>query len=234
MDKQDYYRYATRGFHELGVSADSAWLRNANDLVARLEAESPPPFAYREGYIGELDWLLFGYMVEHILFNPPVAVWLDSLLGPFREIDHFVLHSQPSTQAAGPTGLHGPARPYDRRQHHAVKDGRIYETMVVVSLSLVDVNPGDGGLAVIPGSHMNPMAPPDEIKDLSGWPEKAYPDIHQVPVRAGGVVLFTEALQHGTLPWRGEGTRRTVFAKCCARGIRWAEDRRPLLVEQDG
>jgi hypothetical protein len=39
---------------------------------------------------------------------------------------------------------------------------------------------------------------------------------------AGTAVIFTEALTHGTLPWRGKGERRTLFYKFSPHPISWS------------
>lgn len=37
--------------------------------------------------------------------------------------------------------------------------------------------------------------------------------VRPVTGSAGSAILFTEAMTHGTLPWRGGGERRTLFFK---------------------
>jgi hypothetical protein len=39
---------------------------------------------------------------------------------------------------------------------------------------------------------------------------------------AGTAIIFTEAISHGTLPWRGAGERRTVFLKYNPYAIAWS------------
>ena len=49
---------------------------------------------------------------------------------------------------------------------------------------------------------------------------------HEVPLAAGDLVVFTEALTHGTLPWQGRGDRRTLLYKYSPGSSTWAEDQR--------
>jgi len=37
--------------------------------------------------------------------------------------------------------------------------------------------------------------------------------VHRVFAKAGDCILFTEKLKHGTIPWAGNGERRTLFYK---------------------
>jgi ectoine hydroxylase-related dioxygenase (phytanoyl-CoA dioxygenase family) len=56
----------------------------------------------------------------------------------------------------------------------------------------------------VPGSHKSAFPlPPTFDRDL----------VLQVPLAAGDVVVFTEALTHGTLPWQGAELRRTLLYK---------------------
>ena len=56
----------------------------------------------------------------------------------------------------------------------------------------------------------------------------------EVPLAAGDLVVFTEALTHGTLAWRGPGIRRTLLYKYSPGSSTWAEDQRwpAALLEQ--
>jgi hypothetical protein len=54
---------------------------------------------------------------------------------------------------------------------------------------------------------------------------------------AGTAIVFTEAMSHGTLPWRGAGERRTLFFKYDPGAYAWGaafydRDRWPDLTER--
>ena len=95
-------------------------------------------------------------------------------------------------------------------QTYAVHDGQIRSGLVVVAYNLRDVNPGDGGFAGVAGSHKANFALPDDWKELEVEPPR--PFVTPVTGPAGTAIVFTEAMSHGTLPWRGAGERRTVFS----------------------
>ena len=42
---------------------------------------------------------------------------------------------------------------------------------------------------------------------------------------AGSVILFTEALTHGTAAWRGKHERRSMLYKCCVSQMAWTSRR---------
>ena len=86
---------------------------------------------------------------------------------------------------------------------YETRNGRIYCDSFVIFPYFDDVFPGDGGLLVVPGSHKAAFERPEElfnkgdIKDASNLPEGV---INLTP-RAGDVLIISELLTHGILPW---------------------------------
>jgi ectoine hydroxylase-related dioxygenase (phytanoyl-CoA dioxygenase family) len=97
----------------------------------------------------------------------------------------------------------------------------VYEGFTVVAWNLTDTGPAYGGLWCIPGSHKSHFKLPRQIHEA---PEKAscvvIPD-----VPAGSVVLFSEAVMHGTAPWRADHERRTLLYKYCVSQMAWSRAR---------
>ena len=83
--------------------------------------------------------------------------------------------------------------------------------LTVATWALTDVGPGDGGFVCIPGSHKTNFLPnlPDDVRRQERLPDY----VHQPPVRAGDVLIFTEALIHGSAPWRAGHERRALLYK---------------------
>ena len=108
----------------------------------------------------------------------------------------------------GASALNSFTRPGER--FHFAPNG-IYEGFTVVAWSLTDAGPNCGGFWCIPGSHKSNFKLPRQIHEA---PEEAscvaIPD-----VPAGSVVLFSEAVMHGTAPWRADHERRTLLFKYC-------------------
>ena len=73
----------------------------------------------------------------------------------------------------------------------------MHNGLTVASIQLTDVNPGDGGLSLIPGSHKSNYPCPQDMRLY----QKHREHIRQVTCRAGDAIIFTEAVTHGTLPW---------------------------------
>ena len=82
---------------------------------------------------------------------------------------------------------------------------KMWNGLIVVMYALEDINPGDGGLICVPGSHkanINSYKPPV--------------DSHLVvnpAFKAGDMLIFTEALVHGTITWTGADRRRALLYK---------------------
>lgn len=84
-----------------------------------------------------------------------------------------------------------------------VRDGRIFCNHIVVFPYLTDVNPGDGGLLVVPGSHKSNFERPPGlfnggiVEDFNNLPE----GVVNITPKAGDVVIMSEGVTHGALPW---------------------------------
>jgi ectoine hydroxylase-related dioxygenase (phytanoyl-CoA dioxygenase family) len=97
----------------------------------------------------------------------------------------------------------------------------IYEGFVVVAWSLADAGPAHGGFWCIPGSHKSNFKLPRQIHEA---PAQA-PCVVTPEIPAGSVVLFTEAVMHGTAPWRADHERRTLLYKYCVSHMAWSRAR---------
>jgi ectoine hydroxylase-related dioxygenase (phytanoyl-CoA dioxygenase family) len=178
---------------DLSLSSDSTTLKGTTgrgDMGGLLAWDKPWCEPFRE-----------------MLAHPGVVPYLHAILGPGYRLDH---NAGLISMRKGAEGhlLHGSSGPgFDPHQYYIFKDGRMHNGLTVVAWQLADVNPGDGGLCLIPGSHKGNYACPQEIRK---W--EAHQDIvRQVLCKAGDVVIFTEAVTHGTLPWAAEHQRRSVL-----------------------
>jgi ectoine hydroxylase-related dioxygenase (phytanoyl-CoA dioxygenase family) len=85
-----------------------------------------------------------------------------------------------------------------------VRDGRVFCNHIVAFPYLTDVNPGDGGLLVVPGSHKSNFERPPSLFDggkVEDW--QNLPDgVVNITPKAGDVVIMSESVTHGALPWR--------------------------------
>ena len=160
---------------------------------------------------------------QHLIDHPAVFDLVVELCGVHVRLDHaYGIVMAPGTSGLG---LHGGATPFDPAQYYLVRDGRIRCGLVAVQWALVDHPAGGGGFCCVPGSHKAGFALPER------------PDgrlTMEVPLAAGDLVVFTEALTHGTLAWRGPEVRRTLLYKYSPGSSTWAEDQRwpAALLEQ--
>ena len=167
--------------------------------------------------------LLHASTFQQLIDHPAVFDIVVELCGPNVRLDHaYGIVMAPGTSGLG---LHGGATPFDPAQYFLVRDGRIRCGLVAVQWVLVDHPVGGGGFCCLPGSHK------------AGFPLPGRPDdglVVEVPLAAGDLVVFTEALTHGTLAWQGPADRRTLLYKYSPGSSTWAEDQRwpAALLEQ--
>ena len=146
-----------------------------------------------------------------LLDHPLVVDALHHLVGPSARIDHtYGIVMRPGTSGLG---LHGPQQPFDPSQFYVHKGGRMWNGMVAFSWALTDARPGDGGFGCISGSHRAEEPLPPGAERL----------VEEVPLRAGSLLVFTEALFHCTIPWNGAEDRYNILFKYCPGNSAWAD-----------
>lgn len=155
---------------------------------------------------------------RELIDNPPVLPILEDLLGEDFRLDHEYVDLIRSGMGPIGAGLHGGAVPFRPIEYYWSGGGQLHSGLVAVAYNLKGVGPDDGGFACVPGSHKSAFAFPDNWKDLSD----PHSCVRRVTGPAGSAIVFTEALVHGTLPWRGNDERRTVFYKYSPRTLAWS------------
>ncbi|MEZ4661708.1 MAG: phytanoyl-CoA dioxygenase family protein [Caldilineaceae bacterium] len=122
--------------------------------------------------------------------------YLKVILGDGFRLDHYYgIYMRAGTERLN---LHGGNTPYDPPEYYHFRNGHMYNGLTVVSWNLSDTGPEHGGFCCIPGSHKANYPCPPEIKE-----NHVDSDMVVIPeAKAGSVVIFTEALTHGTAPGR--------------------------------
>ena len=164
---------------------------------------------------------------RNMLAHPKIVPYLHGILGKGFRMDH---NPGLITMRKGAEGhvFHGSSGPgFDPHQYYIFKDGRMHCGLTVVAWQLADVNPGDGGLCLIPGSHKCNFACPPEMKRYEIYQEH----IRQITGKAGDVVIFTEATTHGTLPWRADHQRRSLLFRYSPGNLAYAKGYFPTWPE---
>jgi hypothetical protein len=107
--------------------------------------------------------------------------------------------------------LHGGAIDNDGKPtwniNYDCRNGNIRTQLLTVSVALSDVNEGDGGFCIVPGSHKSNFPAPETLRHY----EEMTDIVVQPVLKKGDVVLFTEAALHGTLPWVASHQRRAAI-----------------------
>jgi hypothetical protein len=149
---------------------------------------------------------------------PVVLPILEELLGSDFRLDHEYVDLIRAGMGPIGAGLHGGATPFRPGEYYWSGDGKLHSGLVAIGYNLKDVDPDDGGFACVPGSHKSAFPFPDKWKNLAD----PHACVQRVPGPAGSAIIFTEALEHGTLPWRGSSERRTAFYKYSPRALTWS------------
>ena len=82
--------------------------------------------------------------------------------------------------------------------------------------ALADVEPGDGGLVLIPASHNSLVAAPPEVTD--GTDDMGL--VEQPALKGGDLLLVAGNTVQGARPWRGKGPQRLLGWSYIAAGVR--------------
>ena len=153
--------------------------------------------------------------------NPAVQPLLAAALGPDFVLNHDYGHAlQPHHTRDGMAPPHAVVRgqlhnvaavsPQNRLARNRLWGGT--SNLMTVVYDLEDAEPADGGFGCVAGSHRKgyKLPIPKEPDPLTG----EYPPlVKRVPCKAGTCIVFTELCFHCTLPWNGNGKRKTVFLK---------------------
>lgn len=159
----------------------------------------------------------WGARYQALIDHPRVVPILDELLGPKFRLDHdYVLRM---TRGGRDQDLHGGELAENPDHWYAYRDGRARCGLSVVQYCLTPVRAGDGGFCCIPGSHKSNFhgSLPLDVREFKRIPHY----VRQPEVEAGDVILFTEALVHGTMPWTAERDRLAVLYKYCPGHSAW-------------
>ena len=232
MTDEERYLFDLQGFLLIENVLGPDELENINhrldeyDLWSKLRDQDPffDFWENKEFQISAGPLHRFAKPFRRLVGHPLIVPYLTELLGNQFRYDHG--HAMLMRKGGGPLTLHGGAVPWQPGIRYEAADRQIHCELLVVEYALCDVDEGDGGLCVVPGSHKSHFPCPDNFMSF----EKVGPWLMQVPQKAGSVVIFTEALTHGTLPWTAAHERRALFYRFTPGHMafvgRYREDRR--------
>ena len=153
---------------------------------------------------------------RRMLAHPRLIGYFNEILGPGFRLDH---GPQLIQMARGTEGhwLHG-GLTFDPARYHRVEHGIIQCGLTVAAWQITDVEAGDGGFVCVPGSHKSSFRPPECLTSM----ENDLGVAHQPALRKGSLLIFNEALLHGTLPWQpADRLRRSLLFKYSPGFLTW-------------
>ena len=121
--------------------------------------------------------------------------------GPYRLNHTYTIYRW----GGGYTGMHMHGTPIIPKCQYHCRNGQMVSTLTKAVFPMLDCGSEDGCFAVIPGAHKSNFARP-----WGSHPDKI-PPLRAVPARAGDVILFTEALTHGSTVNVSGRPRRTLY-----------------------
>ena len=171
---------------------------------------------------GFLDW---GQPFCDLLDHPAILPILRMRLGDCFRLDRIYGMSMQAGMGRGSLhadyGATAPDAGVQPGEYYAFRDNQIYNGFIVVTWNLCDTGPDLGGFCCIPGSHKSNYRVPPQIAEA---PEAA-PCVMMPEAPAGSVIMFTEALTHGTAAWHAAHERRSLLYKYCVSHIAWTSGR---------
>jgi hypothetical protein len=199
MSDAERFRFDLHGFLVRRRALSPGDVAALNAAVDVLGVPRPGPDIASQRFGG---FLPVARRFRDLIDHPAVLEIVRETCGPNVRLDH--VYGIAMERATAGLGLHGGGTPFDPAQHYRADGGRIRTGLMAAQWALVDHPPGGGGFVCVPGSHTSAFPLPSTFdREL----------VVQVPLGAGDVVVFTEALTHGTLPWQGEQQRRTLLYK---------------------
>ena len=145
---------------------------------------------------------------QNLLDHPKILPYLVEIVGPKFRIDHDYCIFMDANSGGG--NLHGLPE-WGKHRYYHYRDGEMRNGLTVVTFCLAPAERGDGGFVCIPGSHKSNFAAslPKDVRTLQRVPHY----VVQPVLNAGDVIIFTEALCHGTMRWTGNQERRALLFK---------------------
>jgi hypothetical protein len=218
LNPEETWVFDARGFIVRRGVLGRRELRAAHQQIDALRLPPPGHDIMSQRFSGLID---HGGLLRDLMNHPAVLDVARELCGPQVRLDHsYGIIMAPRSVGLG---LHGGGHPFDPSQYYLVRNGRIHCGLVAAQWALVDHRPGDGGFACIPGTHKGRFPMPGHIT-------MDHELVIDVPMDAGDVVIFSEALIHATRPWRSTEQRRTLLYKYSPGSSSW-ESRPPCRAE---
>ena len=214
LTDEDKFLFDLRGFlvvkNVLSVGECQALIELADRIWPRRPDDGP-----LRRFNGISRWhQRFVDLMDHDTLLPHLI----ELVGSRLRIDHdYCLFMR---RHAGHNALHGGPWRYETDHWYRYHDGVMRNGLTVATWNLTDADRGAGGFVCVPGSHKSNFLQ-HMPRDVARF-ERDVDWVVQPAMAAGDVLIFTEALIHGTAPWRAAHERRTLLYKYSPPHSSWA------------
>ena len=214
LTQEEKFRFDLQGFLVLREVLSAQECKRLSDLADEIWPSQPEDGHYRRtGKISQ--WHKeFLDLIDH----PRVLPYLRELLGNRLRLDHdYCIFMK---QAELRHSLHGGPRLFESDHWYHYQDGVMRNGLTVATWCLTDARKGDGGFACVPGSHKSNFLRflPRDVAQFDRDEDYVY----QPELLAGDVLIFTEALVHGTKSWQSAAERRALLYKYSPGNSTWA------------
>jgi ectoine hydroxylase-related dioxygenase (phytanoyl-CoA dioxygenase family) len=193
----------------LNEAVDANEDKTVEDANANLAGSSTLAGAAKRRILNDLITLEHPWCdpFRDLLAHPKLLPYLNTMLGPGWRMDHapalFV-----ADQGAEGLAIHGAtSRSPAQSAAYVYANGKMQCGLVAVEFCLTPHEEGEGGFAVIAGSHKANFPVPQGIRR---W-EEDQGILLNPACAAGDALFFSEATLHGTLPWRPAHQRRALL-----------------------
>ncbi len=156
-----------------------------------------------------------------LMAHPRTLNVIRTMIGDWLRLDH-AYGLQMTREMEVHENLHGGPRQDQGEHQYQWVQGKMYNGLIVVMYALEDVNPGDGGFVCVPGSHK---------ANVAYHPGVHSPLVVNPSLKAGDMLIFTEALVHGTRRWQSERRRRSLLYKYSPGYSAWGDPERMKALE---
>lgn len=210
MDAEQKYIFDLNGYLLFKKLVPIDLIEQCNRILEHLEqvCESEYPYNVLQGKPKSAEELYISNIIEadsvfvQLMKIPEVIDVINTVsLGLYR-LNHTYSITRKKT---GYTYMHMGGTPLHPKASYAVNNGEIFSLLTKLVIPLQHNDADDGGFAVIPGSHKSAFTRP-----WGNHPEEN-PALVHIAAEPGDVIVFTEALAHGSLVNYSGNTRRTLF-----------------------
>jgi len=148
-----------------------------------------------------------------LMAHPRALKIIRTMIGDWLRLDHtYGLQMLGGTQIR--ENLHGGLRADQGEHQYQWAYNKMWNGLIVIMYALEDVDPGDGGFICVPGSHK---------VCINTYKPGVYSHLVVNPsLKAGDMLIFTEALVHGTRKWTSTKRRRSLLYKYSPGYSTWA------------